>query len=410
MTPQLYSPTPQRCLKRKLTEFDQILIPSDGKRPKTERPILNWLSSINPLSNRPVSAPPSFDSMPSYCPGDEIRKIPQQSFKTPTPAPTTISNTVSTKAKTDDPGYPQILYSNGIIMDRSGRKMPSDIKAFVNECIVNKHRSSPPLTQEEIEEVIDEADLVANSCEVAVSRLLDTKMFPFRRAGVGGGGGASFSSEPLPNLPDAFHKLAVPKPDRFFGYTAGQAGSFTRDQNNVISHPFMTKFAQPTLGSAFPWLVVEVKSEARGGTVWHAENQAAGSGSHCVSTMRWLMEQVAENCDDSAGMDNQAIDTVAFSICFIARQVLLYVHSVSKTNKYFMSLVSVFMPTDGKDVQKCRDQIKNIMDFGINVRRPKIVNALDKLYPFPETWPQKMPKLGGRSKTPSTTSALPNGE
>ena len=53
----------------------------------------------------------------------------------------------------------------------------------------------------------------------------------------------------------------------------------------VLGHPLALPYTQPNLGNTFPFLVVEFKAEATGGTLWHAENQAAGSGAHCVNAL-----------------------------------------------------------------------------------------------------------------------------
>lgn len=212
-------------------------------------------------------------------------------------------------------------------------------------------------------------------------------MFPLEGVGISSRRRYHVLPEPIPSHPDAFYELAIPKPDRFYGYTTGQNGDFSRDQNNVMSHPFMRRYTQPTSDSAFPFLVIEVRSEAKGGTLRHAENQAAGSGSHCVNEMRWLRQHaVIEGMEDLAAGESGATKTIAFSICLTARQVLLYVHSYStEKQEHLMSNISSFLPTKAKDTQECRNHIKNIIDFALNERRKDVRKALDTLYPYPQS-------------------------
>lgn len=93
------------------------------------------------------------------------------------PAMTSNTSTESTKMETDDPQYPMTLFNIGLIMDRSGIRMPPLIKRFIEEKVINKkRRSSPPLSQENLDEVREIAENVANSSEGAVHRIFDTNV------------------------------------------------------------------------------------------------------------------------------------------------------------------------------------------------------------------------------------------
>ena len=423
----LFSPTPERSFKRKIANLEDPFLPLDVKRWKNnnDEQIHDWLSNQH-IKHRPLSAPPYLDL--TVCNMSQQEPNTRSIGKPSTPSSTIAASVISSRMKTDDPHYPKTIYSNGIIVDRSGTKMPKDVRAFVEEHIVNKPRSSPPLPQEELKRVITVSDQVANSSEGAVYDIVNTAMFPIMQDGVVGGGDTPFSSEPLPSRPEAFYELAVPRPDRHYGYPTGQNGDFSRPQNDVLDHPYMKKYSQPTSDCAFPFLIIEIKSEAKGGTLWHAENQAAGSGSHCVNAMAYLIHQAEQlqtrefdpiknlkrgaDLKDSISRDGSHQDStadatkaLAFSICLTARNVMLYVHSYSSTRQeYLMSLVSSFLPSKIKDIQECRNQVKNILDFALQVRRKRISEALDALYPFPPSWPSKRNKQRGRG-TPCSTPA-----
>ena len=45
------------------------------------------------------------------------------------------------------------------------------------------------------------------------------------------------------------------------------------------------------MDNCYPFLALELKSEAAGGTFLYAERQAAGSFASCVNSMHWLLEE-----------------------------------------------------------------------------------------------------------------------
>ncbi|KAN0068956.1 hypothetical protein V8E54_013125 [Elaphomyces granulatus] len=103
------------------------------------------------------------------------------------------------------------------------------------------------------------AEYFAESTEASVSGLMRTGIFPLR-----------------------FPALSAPKPDLDYGYATGQSSDWSCEENTIADHEFARPYTQPARGNKFPFFVFELKSEATGGTWWHAENQAAGSGTCCV--------------------------------------------------------------------------------------------------------------------------------
>ena len=81
------------------------------------------------------------------------------------------------------------------------------------------------------------------------------------------------------------YDVSAPKPDTHFGYPTNQRSGWSYAQSNVITHPMARPYAQPARGNTFPFLKVEMKSEAADGTIYATENQAAGSGSHSVCSV-----------------------------------------------------------------------------------------------------------------------------
>ena len=131
-----------------------------------------------------------------------------------------------------------------------------------------------------------------------------------------------------------------------------------------------------------PFLVAELKSNATGGNTWHAQNQAAGSGTYCVSAMKWLLDQAHTSSSET--------DSAAFSLAASGSVVTLSIHWQSKEDRaYYMSYVKGFIPTDMQHVQECHDMVKNIVEWGIGPRHKILKGVLQTFFPLPDHWTRK---------------------
>ena len=120
-----------------------------------------------------------------------------------------------------------------------------------------------------------------------------------------------------------------------------------------------------------------------------------------MNGMRWFKKEA-----DGITAANDPTKTLAFSICLTARNVVLYVHSYSpEEQQFFMSCIASFLPTKATDIQECRNHIKNIIEYALNVRYKDISDSLDNLIPIPTTWPNKKSRQRGRSSTVCSTPA-----
>lgn len=249
-----------------------------------------------------------------------------------------------------------------------------------------KGRSSPPLPQKRVLRIVGKAAGLADSAETNVSSLINTELFPVDRLGIGEGRDTTWSTDALPYEPIYGQPLAAPKPDYHYGYPAGRRSDWTRQQNAVVDHPFARPYIQPARGNRFPLLALELKLEANGGTLWHAENQAAGSGSHCVNALPWLLEQA------SPAKAITVTGCVAFTSGTTHREVIFYVHHYSEEDRYFyMSYLQRFSTTDSADIQRCHSLVKNILEYGIVTRQARIKDAPGQLFPFPKAWKVSQP-------------------
>ena len=221
-------------------------------------------------------------------------------------------------------------------------------------------------------------------------------MFPLKHSrGIGEGGNTLWSTDPLPNNPRYQYPLAGPKPDVHLGYSTGQRSQWSFEESNVIDHRVAQPYTQPARDNTFPFLIFEIKSEAAGGTLWHAENQAAGSGSRSVSALSWLLDQ--------ASVTSSTTDKVAFTATLTHREVIFYIHWQSpEDRRFYMSYLKRYSSLEAEDIRGCNNTVKNIIDHALGPRKETIKTALQALFPFPENWKTSR-TADSVSSTPATS-------
>ncbi|ERF72002.1 hypothetical protein EPUS_09326 [Endocarpon pusillum Z07020] len=288
----------------------------------------------------------------------------------------------NSRSATPHPDYRSILRNNGVFIDQTGAKIPQELRSLLDSAILNERSSS--LSPEAIAEAVSTAVEVADSPEGNIYDLTGTAMLPIKRSDVGRGGNTLWYTDGLPRKQAYDTPLAKPKPDVHCGYLTGQRSDWTIEENAVIDHQRATRITQPAKGNSFPFFIFEMKSEAMGGTIWQAENQAAGSGACCVSAMRWLYREAY------AAEDQPIVDSIAFSACVTHREVAFHVHHYSQAEaRYYMSSIGTFQTV--REVQACNNLVRNIFEHGLETRQKKTREALKQLYPFPQHWKKTRP-------------------
>ena len=261
--------------------------------------------------------------------------------------------------------------------------MPKEIKDLLDEHIL-KERDSPPLTDAEVFEVVETAEDLLDYAESKASDIMETKAFPAKRRDIAEGRNVQWSTEPLPINPQYAHQLSAPKPDRHYGYPLGHKSDWTDAEMNVVDHRTAQPYTQPTRENLFPFLMLEVKSEATGGVLYVAENQAVGSGVHSVESLRWLLSEAfpTQVLNDT--------DAVAFTGAVSPRAAVFYILWYSEKDRcHFMSKfknVCFLEGPDKPDIQQCKNVMKSMLDYGVKVRQPAIRRALAQLNPVPSHW------------------------
>ena len=399
MTQDVYSPRPARPLKRTLEldyrpskHYRAISPPPESNtssqtlaRTPSSKPVGTIHSWLLNIPAEPISRPNSAPARLSECETLDIleyQPLPLTKIKQMFPSKRdSQASSQAAKPSTSHPLYRAVLLNNNIYMDLSGNKLPPEVRALINEKIL-KSPSSPPLPEECVREVKIMAEYLVESAEASVSSLIRTAMFPLRLPGViFEGGDTQWATEALPQNPNYGLAVSAPKPDLHYGYAPGQLSTWSPKENVVVDHVFARPYTQPARGNKFPFLVFELKSEATGGTLWHAENQAAGSGTCCVSGLLWLLKQADPE------RTRRLTDSIAFSVTVTQRVSVFYVHYyVEEEQRFYMSYISKIWNTDPIDIQRCHDIVKNILEYGVTIRQQMIKDAFSLLFPIPNHW------------------------
>ena len=279
--------------------------------------------------------------------------------------------------------YANILEHNGVRMDPTGDYISPEVQYLLDTRILIK-RTSPPLSQETLRSARMDMSQWGNSTENAYNQAMSSVMFPVRRLGLNLGGNNQWSTATLAPNPDFPIGISTPKPDYHLGYANNHTAGFTAKQAFVLSHPYAKPHLKPGTDNALPFLTFELKSEATGGSLYVAENQAAGSGTCSLRAVRWLLDQTG------SAHSNKLKDTVTFSIAATGRMAVLSVHWHSEKDKMdYMSHVKSFSTRALDQIQECHDAVKNILDYGLGERRKDLGKALEALFPLSQQWSKR---------------------
>ena len=362
-----------------------------------ENSIDNWLAGITP--HRAKSCPPRFEGSDPHVTSNSSKQAEQgegaeeqrplldvlqemsQTNKQTIGGSSVVSDR-SSRPTTSHADYRGTLRNNGVILDHTGAMIPSELRSFLDSKILTER--SMKLLPEAIADAVQTALNIADSAEGNVYDLVNTATLPIKRSDVGRGGNTPWATEGLPRNEEYGIPLAAAKADSHCGYPIDQRSTWTAKENAVIDHRVARRLTQPARGNSLPYLVLELKSEATGGTLWQAENQAAGSGACCVNAARWLLREANPSQEPSV------VETIAFSACLSHRQVIWHVHWYRAADgQQYMSWIATHDTI--RQVQPCNHLTLNILDHGQGDRQTKLRAALARLHPIPNHWKQARP-------------------
>ena len=289
-----------------------------------------------------------------------------------------------------------------------GSASPTGIEVEENqeiEELLKKHilkRRDAPLPDDQVRKIVKKAADLLDNTEGKAGDLINTDAFPLDLPGrIAEGRNVQWSTEALPTDPRSPFQLSAPKPDHHYGYPLGRKfeAGWTKEEMAVMHHRAAQPYSQPTRDNVFPFLAIEFKSEATGGSLYVAENQCVGSGVHIVASRRWLLKQA------SPSKDLTATDAVAFVGAISPRTGVFYAVWYSDSeDRYVMSKISIVLFMEGSDIQRCRELITNITEYELGTPLRAIREALAELDPLPPHW-KKSRSAGNVVGTPAASFA-----
>lgn len=171
--------------------------------------------------------------------------------------------------------------------------------------------------------------------------------------------------------------LPKPKPDKAFGYAKVAFNASQLSTINVLVQvPLGPSFASPYECLRFPFFVIELKSQAKDGSIRVARNQAAGAGAVALNGILELMSRGPTPDDFDL---NQPL---FFSVTMDQEFAGVNAHWIGKnldTNQYTFNLEELKMlPLKYDDsIQVLQRAIKNIFDYAADPHLKPILEALD---------------------------------
>lgn len=410
-------PTPPTCivstqpvsglsLKRFLEKIDP------DRSSTSKRSIHNWLETV-PAIHRTKSAPACLTGQRALATidADDYQHSNFEPFQDIPPSrlldmpqlkgQSSVGSGQSSWPPTCSPIYRSILRNNGVRIDHTGDEIPKELREFLDTEILRRPTSK--ISPEEASTTINTASNMADSADIR--DLIGTAMFPVKRFDVGRGGNTPWSTDAMPRSTQYPHSLATPKPDVHIGYPTDMQSNWTSDENAVVDHRVATPYTRPARGNSFPFLVFELKSEAAGGTLWQAENQAAGSGAHCVNSMRWFLREVYPSTTQSV------LATVAFTVAVTHREAIYHVHFYSEEKAMnYMSWIGTFSTLHEADIQRSNDTTENILEYGLGARQLRIRGALGDMWPCLERWKPSRPASVLDPQADNASASLAEGQ
>jgi hypothetical protein len=251
--------------------------------------------------------------------------------------------------------------------------------------IISRSRASPEIDDTAIQKLRDKSRKLQDESEEKIVQQLAPHLIPAMdeisdQRLAGSADQLWFNSVPVPLGPKMLTNplpLPRPKPDLAFGYS-DQA--FTEDQlesiDLLVDDQFGRSYALPDQGLRFPFLDIEFKSQAKNGTHYVATNQAAGTGAIALNGNLELTKRSfgAEKFDFN--------EPQFFSVTMDHEVARINVHWLSAPTdggkyRFHVEGLSKHFLDDADGLRAVTRAIKNILDYGSDVRLRKLCEALD---------------------------------
>ena len=369
-SPRFDSKPLKRALESEGVDHDEPLAHDNKRRRKSSgEPTSAWVDRWIDSNCPTISAEQAADAIATL-PTIETAKDDQMSQQDG-------ASQKSERLNSSSPLFRGVLKANGLFIDEMGDHIPPEVQALTDRHF-RKARDSPKLGEEDVKKVRQSIKKLWHNAEPSLSGIFVEPLFP-TSTDLAPGGDTLWNSQALPRNPSYRYPISPPKTDRHFGFPTTLASTWDIEELDVADHPFMRPYSQPTSENMFPSYLREIKSEAKGGTLYAGEGQLASAGAHRVNSWLWILDQLDPKRERSSS------DAVVFSDAGTQRQAVAYVHYFNPEDGiFYMSCIDQFYYRD--DIQRCRDHMKNAMDWLLNTQQPMIRDALRQLKPIARTW------------------------
>jgi len=173
-------------------------------------------------------------------------------------------------------------------------------------------------------------------------------------------------------LPD----VSTPKPDAECSFSDD---AFLDEEIQILQHAHLRNYTQAHPYNYFPFLTFEVKADLTGGSMYHAQNQAAGAGAYAVYSLKSFL--------NLAHLDtNPLVDHTLFFSCTINPFFAdIWIHwcepdqTESNIDTFRSARIGRYLLEDFEHLQKFKDAISNIRDWAIETRLPVIRTAVSEI-------------------------------
>ena len=167
-----------------------------------------------------------------------------------------------------------------------------------------------------------------------------------------------------------------PKPDLAFGYSQAAFDTNQRTAIGLLVNELKQSYAMPVRSLRFPFLQIEFRALAMGGSPFGAKNQAASAG---AIAMNGLLELNRRNsAEPGFDSDNPQFFSLTMNNIYASVNVHWLSHSAENGSiRYNMGTLSDHLLTESGGLKAVYQIVKNILDYAVNERLAKIREALD---------------------------------
>ena len=348
---------------------------------RSKREIIDiWLSNTSWSRRDDETSPQESPKGMAQKPAD-VLSPPDESFQS---AITFSKKSLKSVASVRDLNYRHSLLCRNIFIQREDP--PEEMMQRAKK-LISRRRTSPEIDDDAAEELKKEARRCQDKAEDAIAERLAAhiipamKKFPDSRLKMSPGQ-QWYNSVLIPlnsNVLITPLPLPKPKPNLAYGYSEA---AFDEKQlltiDLLIDDQSGRSYASPDQVLQFPFLDVEFKSQAKNETLYMATNQVAGAG---AIALNGYLELICR----SFGAERFDFDEPHFfSVAMDQDFAHVNVHWIGKPAEggqysFHVERLSSHVLSESNGLRSLQRAIKNILDYGLNVRLRTVCEALDAL-------------------------------